>query len=68
MLIDSQIRNLQNFADKFNLTVSYFQYEDLRKKTKFILTKNGTCVSQPLNYNETNIFLLGILNAKKYNL
>lgn len=68
MLIDAQIRSLQNFADKFELTVKYFQYEDMRKKTKFILVKNETSISRPLSYEEMNIFLLGIYRCKEFNL
>jgi hypothetical protein len=68
MLIDSQIRSLQNFADTFDLTVKYFPFDDQRKKTKFILVKNNVSVSQPFNYDEMNIFLLGILRCKEFNI
>jgi hypothetical protein len=63
-----QLEAIQNFADKFNLKVKEFIQEDKRKKTKFILIKNNISISNQMDYNETNIFLLGILNAKKYNL
>jgi hypothetical protein len=63
-----QLEAIQNFADKFDLKVKEFIQEDKRKKTKFILIKNNISISNQMNYNETNIFLLGILNAKKYNL
>ena len=68
MIIDAQIRSLQNFADKFNLTVQYYQFEDLRKKTKFVLTDQDKFISPKLNYNEMNHFLLGINSCKKNNL
>lgn len=68
MLVDVQIRSLQNFADKYNLTVKYYQYEDMRKKMKFILTKNNISISSPLSYEEMNMFLLGIYKAKKFNI
>ena len=68
MIIDAQIRSLQNFADKFDLTVKYYQYEDLRKKMKYILVKNKTSISQPLSYDEANMFLLGIYNCKRFDI
>lgn len=68
MIIDAQIRGLQNFADEFELTVKYFQFEDKRKKTKFIFVKNEVKISQALSYNEANFFLLGILRCKKFKL
>jgi hypothetical protein len=68
MIIDAQIRSLQNFADTFNLTVKYYQFEDARKKMHFILMKENISICQPLKYEEMNIFLLGILKCKKFNL
>lgn len=68
MFIDSQIRSLQNFADKFELTVKYYQFEDQRKKTKFIITNNKKFSTQPLTYGQANIYFLAIMNTKKHNL
>jgi predicted P-loop ATPase/GTPase len=68
MIIDAQIRSLQNFADNFELTVKYYQFDDLRKRTKFILVKNTTSITQPLSYEEMNIFLLGIKRCKEFNI
>ena len=68
MKIENELTALQNFANKFELKVEKYFFEDSRKKTKFILVKNNTSVCQPFNYNEMNIFLLGILRAKKFNL
>lgn len=68
MIVDAQIRSLQNFADKYELTVKYHPFEDQRKKMKFILVKNNISVSQPLSYEEANIFLIGIYKCKKFNL
>lgn len=56
---------LQNFADKFELTVKNYFFEDKRKKEKFILVKNGRSISPPFSYSEMNIFLLGINSTFK---
>lgn len=64
----NELTALQNFADKFDLKVKLFFEQDKRKKTKFVLTKNDTFHSSPLNYEKMNIFLLGINNCKKHNL
>ena len=64
-----ELTALQNFADKFeDLKVKLFFYEDHRKKTGYILTKNDTSISPPLNYEGLYTFLLGIHNCKKHNL
>ena len=64
-----ELTALQNFADKFeDLKVKLFFYEDHRKKTGYILTKNDTSISPPLNYEKLNLFLLGIEKCKKHNL
>jgi hypothetical protein len=64
-----ELTALQNFANNFeDLKVKLFFMEDKRKKTKFILTKNNTSISPPLNYDNMNIFLLGIMNCKRHEL
>ena len=64
-----ELTALQNFANHFeDLKVELFFMEDKRKKTKFILTKNNTSISPPLNYDNMNIFLLGIMNCKRHEL
>jgi hypothetical protein len=68
---------LQNFADKFDLTVEEYRYQDKRKKSKFFLTRyeevNGEKIrvlnhSSPLNYDEMNCFLRGMLYSYKNNI
>ena len=56
---------LQNFADKFDLTVVSYHFGDKRKKGKFILVNNKMRISPPLTYNEMNMFLLGINSTFK---
>jgi hypothetical protein len=64
-----ELTALQNFANNFkDLKVKLFFMEDQRKKTKFILTKNDTSISPPLNYDNMNNFLLGINSCKKNQL
>jgi len=68
MNINSQLTNLQNFADKFDLKVKLFFYEDKRKNTKFVLTDQNVFISPKFNYNQMNAFLLGINSCKKNKL
>ena len=70
MKTEHEKKSLQNFASKFNLQVHLFEYyNDRRKKPKFLLVKNdGLIVSPKLDYKEMNHYLLGINNAKKYQL
>lgn len=62
-------QSLQNFADKFNLTVIKINNSDKRKKinTYYLINENNNSVSPNLPYNELNNFLLGWNNALKYN-
>jgi hypothetical protein len=60
--------SLQNFANKFNLVVDNYYFNDNRKKSKFILKKANISVSPPLNYDEMNLFLLGINSTKDHNI
>ena len=59
---------LQNFADKFGLTVKPYYFQDKRKNDKFLLVKDNISICQPFTYSEMNIFLLGILRCKELNL
>ena len=69
MKTTNELTSLQNFANKFeDLKVKLFFYEDHRKKTRYILTKNDTSISPPLHYEKLNLFLLGIEKCKKHNL
>lgn len=68
MNTQAEIQSLQNFADKFGLTVKECFYEDKRKKTKYLLIKDNISVSNDFTYEEMNIFLTGILRAKEFNL
>ena len=68
MNINSQLTNLQNFADKFDLKVKLFFYEDKRKNTKFVLTDQNVFISPKFNYSQMNAFLLGINSCKKNKL
>jgi hypothetical protein len=60
-----KINALQNFADNFGLTVKHYIFPDARKKVKYILVKNKTSISPPLNYEGINAFLLGMKAAGK---
>lgn len=68
MQTQNELQSLQNFADNFDLKVKLFFQQDKRKKTGYFLSKNKTCISPVLNYDNMNHFLLGIRNSKKYNL
>ena len=68
---------LQNFANKFDLTVEKYIYQDKRKKSKFVLTRYEKVreekvrvlnYSIPLNYDEMNFFLKGILYSTEKNI
>ena len=63
-----EVEALQNFADKFSLVVKEKIFEDHRKKSKYMLIKNKTCISPILNYNELNNFLLGMNSCKNYQI
>jgi len=63
-----QLQALQNFANNYNLDAVVCNFEDKRKKQKFVLKKGKNEVSPKLSYDEMNIFLLGILNCKKHEL
>jgi transcription termination factor NusB len=63
-----ELQGIQNFCDNFNITASVFTYEDLRKKPKYVISKEGISLSPPLSYEEANIFLLGVLRATENNL
>lgn len=65
----NEIQALQNFADKFNLTVKEWSANDKRKTIgKYFLTdKNGSGVSPILDYECLNVFMLGWNNAIKFN-
>lgn len=65
---DQKVQALQNFANKFNLSVSKHFTQDKRKKTKFLISKGDQSVSNPFTYQEANAFLIGILRTKKFNL
>ena len=65
---DAQFEALTNFAKSLDLNIKTVYFEDKRKSFKFIICKYKLSLSQPLNYSESNIFMLGIFNAKKYDL
>ncbi len=74
---DREKSYLQNFADKFDLTVEEYRHQDKRKKSKFFLTRyekvNGEKVrvlncSSPLNYEEMNCFLRGVIYSNENNI
>ena len=64
-----ELQALQNFADKFNLSVKTYNFEDKRKKLKYILVNEKTkcSISPILDYKGINHFLLGIYATKKFN-
>jgi len=63
----SEIQALQNFADKFSLTVKEFSPNDKRKTVNryFLTDKHGNGVSPILDYECLNVFLLGWNNSIK---
>ena len=64
----TEIQALQNVANDLELFVHEKFEQDKRKTTKkYFLTLNGTSVSPVLDYENMNAFLMGWLNAKKYN-
>jgi len=50
---------LQNFADKFGMTVHIYYQNDRRKKDQYFLNLNNETISPDLDYMELNHFLLG---------
>ena len=63
-----ELTALQNSVKYFEIdaVIKLFFEQDKRKKPRFVLSKNDTFVSPPLNYNNMNIFLLGIMNCKRH--
>jgi len=72
--INPELTALQNFEKNLNryfdlnVKIKVWFEQDKRKKPKFVLTKNDSCISPFLNYDKMNHFLLGIHNCKKLNL
>ena len=68
MNIIEELEALQNFANKFNLTVCLINL-DKRKKQKYVLVNSeNISVSNNFTYDEMNIFLIGILRANKFRI
>ena len=65
-----ELTALQNSVKYFEIdaVIKLFFEQDKRKKPRFVLSKNDTFVSPPLNYNQMNMYLLGCWHSKKYNL
>lgn len=62
----TELQALQNFADKFGLTVHENQRQDKRKTVKkYFVTKDKTSISPVLGYEQLNCFLLGWNNCIK---
>ena len=60
----TEMQSLQNMADVINLTVNHkFEQDKRRTINKYYATKNRTCVSPILPYDQFNHFLLGWLKC-----
>ena len=64
--MQTEVESLQNAANKANLKVNEYYFEDKRKTNKkYFLTHNGTTISPVLNYDTLNHFILGFNRAKE---
>ena len=65
---EQQKELLQNAANDLNLIIHlYIDYSDKRKKPSFCVYSGNLSISGKMDYQQTNMYLLGFRNAIKIN-